>query len=173
MTPGLPGFYYDRERRKYFKITPSQHASGASSTYSKAAVAEQETKYKVLESSSISKTPAQPARLGSQQARGMAQTAEEKSGEAQLSSPNPSSWRHTESPTRAWQSGRSHRSRCSGGLGERPGALQLHRKACVTRSRAYEEYTGLHQRSWHGCYSLDGGLVQLSIACQCSSVGPR
>ncbi|KAL9050809.1 MAG: hypothetical protein Q9206_004942 [Seirophora lacunosa] len=46
MTPGLPGFYYDRERRKYFKITPSQHASGASSTYSKAAVAEQETKYK-------------------------------------------------------------------------------------------------------------------------------
>ncbi|KAL8648235.1 MAG: hypothetical protein Q9210_005112 [Variospora velana] len=46
MPPVLPGFYYNRERRKYFKITPNQHASGASSSYSKAAVAKEETNYK-------------------------------------------------------------------------------------------------------------------------------
>ncbi|KAI4135984.1 MAG: hypothetical protein LQ341_005818 [Variospora aurantia] len=46
MPPVLPGFHYDRERRKYFKVTPNQHASGASSSYSKAAVAKEETNYK-------------------------------------------------------------------------------------------------------------------------------
>lgn len=39
MTPALPGFYYDAEKKKYFKIQPNHFAAhGAASKHSKAAL---------------------------------------------------------------------------------------------------------------------------------------
>ncbi|KAI4132360.1 MAG: hypothetical protein LQ338_000708 [Usnochroma carphineum] len=46
MPPNLPGFYYDEQRRKYFKIIPNQHAT-ARFSHSKAAVDEERMRYRL------------------------------------------------------------------------------------------------------------------------------
>lgn len=46
MPSDIPGYYWDPNRRKYFKIV-ADHAATASSSYSKSAVSQEEQKQKV------------------------------------------------------------------------------------------------------------------------------